>query len=195
MIDYVRGILVKKSVSSVVVEVGGIGCLIEVPFSTLSVLKKGKQVEIFTRLHIRENELRMFGFATEEERELFELLLGVNKVGPATAISVLSSVAVKEFYSLVRNEDSKALAARVKGMGKKTAERVILELKAVSAIEALPQAPSEERVTQMINDTVKGLISLGCTRASAEKAAQAALKKLGAETDAESLFRQALAIR
>ena len=195
MIDYVRGILVKKSVSSIVVEVGGIGCLIEVPFSTLSVLNKGEQVEIFTRLHVRENELRMFGFATEEERELFELLLGVNKVGPATAVSVLSSVPVKEFYSLVRNEDSKALAARVKGMGKKTAERVILELKAVSAIEALPQTPSEEGVTQMLNDTVKGLISLGCTRAAAEKAAQAALKKLGPEADAESLFRQALAIR
>lgn len=195
MIDFVRGRLVKKGVSSVVVEVGGVGYLLEVPLSTLRGVEEGREVRILAHLHIRENEMRLYGFATEAERELFTRLIGISKIGPAIAISTLSSVAVEEFYRLLQQGDAKTLAARVKGMGRKTAERVLLEMKPMTEGLVLPQQDSGQGARTIAADAVKGLITLGSTRAEAEQAVQKALKELGADVDAETLFRHALALR
>src|SRR3989304_3948049 len=109
MIDYVCGRVVGRSPSAVVVDVGGIGYLVQVPLSTLGSVKEGQDAKLFTYLHLRENEVRLFGFATIEERELFCRLLEVNKVGPAIAMSTLSALGVDEFYRLLQRGEPKAL--------------------------------------------------------------------------------------
>src|SRR5918911_3696683 len=128
MIASIRGTLLSIGVDHVIVETGGIGLLVYAPRNVLGALGEiGSEVRLYTHLHIREDLLALYGFATSDQRHLFETLLGVSGVGPKVALSMLSSAAPDELRVAISSGDTAKLA-RVPGIGKKTAERLVLEL-------------------------------------------------------------------
>jgi Holliday junction DNA helicase RuvA len=190
MIESLEGTLTSKNPTMLTVEVGGVGFLVQVPLSTSAVMPEpGRRVRLLTHLHVREDQLRLFGFATETERRLFLMLIGVNRVGPAVALHALSSCSVEDFTRYVMAGDVEALATLVRGVGKKTAQRLVLELRGeLAQLEAEPA----DALSPAAADAVKGLVSLGESPASARKAVQKAVKKLGPDAGAEALMREAL---
>ena len=199
MIAQVRGTLEEASLSSVVVDVGGVGFELGISGITAASLPAlGQEVRLYTRMQVREDAWSLFGFATKEERTLFDHLVSVSGVGPKLALSVLSKFRVSELYAVVVIEDVK----RVPGVGKKTAQRLILELqstfakdKSLSGISAeLPdQLPLAPRENGALADANAALLSMGFTpqeaelalagyddgQATTEEMLQGALKRLG----------------
>jgi Holliday junction DNA helicase RuvA len=171
MISSIEGILAGRSETSVVVETGGFGLEIHVPAPTLSSLGNiGDRVRLSTYLHVREDALTLFGFATEYDRGVFTALLGVSGVGPKAALAMMSQGSAPALAGMIRNGDVQALV-RIPGIGKKTAERIILELKdriEVSGETAGRRSPSAR--TETIEEALAALMSIGLTRANAEKA-------------------------
>ena len=202
MIAQVRGSLEEASLSSVVVDVGGVGFELGVSGITAASLPTlGQEVRLYTRMQVREDAWSLFGFATKEERTLFDHLVSVSGVGPKLALSVLSKFRVAELYTVVVTEDVKRMQS-VPGVGKKTAQRLILELqstfakdKSLSGISAeLPdQLPLAPRDNGALADANAALLSMGFTpqeaelalagydesQATTEEMLQGALKRLG----------------
>ncbi len=197
MIAQLRGRLVSKDPGHVVVDVNGVGYQVFVPLSTYYQLPSVQQ-EVFLRVytHVREDAIQLYGFHTPEEKATFELLNGVSGIGPRLATNILSGISVEEFIPAVVEGDLSRLKA-IPGVGRKTAERVILELK--DKVLEVPRArpmgagrqPRSER-DQMVEDVVSALLNLGCSRKEASRAAEAAREALGAEADFEKLVKQAL---
>lgn len=197
MITFLRGILVDNLSSQVTLDVNGVGYEVIVPLSTLERLGKvGDTLLILTHDHVREQEHTLYGFRTAEERDLFRLLIDrVTGVGPKLAMSVLGGMPVPEFKSAVVRGDTKAIS-RIKGVGTKTAERMVLELKdkigVAAAWEAasasLKPSPSQARQT----DAILALISLGYKQAEAAKAVSAVVREQGEEIAVEDLVRGSL---
>ncbi|MDN3510321.1 MAG: Holliday junction branch migration protein RuvA [Candidatus Jettenia sp. CY-1] len=192
MLDYIRGRVISKSPTRLILEVLGIGYRLHIPLSTFEKIPNHGKVTILTQLFIREDQIKMFGFATGEERDLFQLLLSVKGIGPNTAITILSGSTVDDIRHAVMHEDVKALE-KIKGIGKKTAERIILELKE-NVKELAKSVPIGMSVQQraLISDAVMALISLGYGRMVAEKAVSEAAKKLQEIDTIEALVREAL---
>lgn len=192
MLDYIRGRVISKSPTRLILEVLGIGYRLHIPLSTFEKIPNHGEVTILTQLFIREDQIKMFGFATGEERDLFQLLLSVKGIGPNTAITILSGSTVDDIRHAVMHEDVKALE-KVKGIGKKTAERIILELKE-NIKELAKSMPIGMSVQQraLMSDAVMALISLGYGRIVAEKAVSEAAKKLRDINTIEELVREAL---
>ena len=137
MIDFVIGKIIEINDNVVVVENNGIGFEFFVSMTTLVGLKEGNTVKFFTYLQVREDGFSLFGFASRDEKKMFLQLISVGGVGPKVALSVLSGVSINELAMAILNNDTAKLT-RVKGLGKKTAERIILELKEkISPIEAI----------------------------------------------------------
>lgn len=202
MIAQVRGSLEEASLSSVVVDVGGVGFELGISGITAASLPAlGQEVRLYTRMQVREDAWSLFGFATKEERTLFDHLVSVSGVGPKLALSVLSKFRVSELYAVVVTEDVKRMQS-VPGVGKKTAQRLILELqstfakdKSLSGISAeLPdQLPLAPRENGTLADANAALLSMGFTpqeaelalagyddgQATTEEMLQGALKRLG----------------
>lgn len=129
MIDYVEGTLVHKNPTCLIVDVGGIGYRLNIPLSSYErVGQEGMRVRVLTSLYLREDVLQLYGFATEEERELFEILLTVSGIGPKVAQAILSGMSVSDFKQRVAAEDIRGLTA-IPGVGKKMASRLVVELK------------------------------------------------------------------
>lgn len=129
MIEYVRGRLAEKNVSTAVVEAGGLGYLIEIPLSTFEALPDlGKEVCLLTHHYVREDAQKLFGFASSSERDMFRLLIGISKIGPKVALSILSKVTPDELAAAVVSGDAGRLKS-IPGVGPKTAQRLVLELK------------------------------------------------------------------
>lgn len=174
-----------------VVGCGGVGYLLVVPMSTYDALHPvaGQQVSLRTYQHVRENALTLYGFGSEEERELFLLLIErVSGIGPAIALAVLSGMPVRTFKQGVVDGDI-ALLSQVKGLGKKTAERIILEMKdKVGVVETWQGAAGRPQGAQ---DAEMALISLGYKQAEARKAVDRALKE-HPEADSAELIRLGL---
>jgi Holliday junction DNA helicase RuvA len=166
MYESVRGRLVSKAPGHVVVETGGIGYRIAIPLSTYERLPAcDGEVRLHLHLVVREDEWRLMGFATDEERALFRACLGVNGVGPATALALLSGLSAKELRAAVAGGDVAALT-RVKGIGKKTAERLVADLRdAVAAEIAAEGHPAISRGPAA--DAVAALVALGIDPADA----------------------------
>jgi Holliday junction DNA helicase RuvA len=138
MIGFVRGKLVIKAPPHLTVDVGGVGYDIEAPMSTFySLPALGSEVRLLTHLVVREDAHILYGFGTQEERALFRNLLKVSQIGPKIALAILSGVSVEAFATLVKMQDSAALT-KIPGVGRKTAERVLLEMK--DRLDALEQA-------------------------------------------------------
>jgi Holliday junction DNA helicase RuvA len=192
MLDYIRGWVISKSPTRLILEVAGIGYLLHIPLSTFEKIPKHGEVTILTQLFIREDQIKIFGFATGEERDLFQLLLSVNGIGPTTAITILSGSTVDDIKRAVINEDAKALE-KIKGVGKKTAERIILELKeTIKEITTSISTGMDVQQKALVSDAVMALISLGYGRSIAEKAVSDAAKKLQIINNIEVLVREAL---
>ncbi|MBN1420051.1 MAG: Holliday junction branch migration protein RuvA [Planctomycetes bacterium] len=170
MYHHIRGRVVDLSPTQAVIETGGVGYRIHIPLSTFHAVKGREEALLLVTLYVREDRIRLFGFASPDERSVFERILGVSGFGPGIALSILSSLTVDEFARAVNREDARALT-RVKGLGKKLAERMILELQG-----KLPQ-PSEageDRGDERWEQTVLALVSLGFTRKVAAEAADRA---------------------
>lgn len=194
MLDFVEGVLLHKTPTAAVVAVGGIGFTLTIPTSTFERLPRSGTVRIHTHLAISESDLRLFGFSTEPERRLFRLLLTVQGVGPQTALGIISGVSVREFRRAVLDQDPAPLL-KARGVGRKTADRILLELK--EAVEALPEPEGPagpDRAGRTRQDALLALLALGVPRPRAEEAVRRALHEASKEAvpDAGDLTKAAL---
>ena len=169
MIGRLTGRLASKAPDQLLLDVSGVGYLVHIPLSTFYELPDVESpVSLWIHTHVREDTLALYGFLTERERSLFLLLLGVAGIGPKVALTVLSGIPPGELAVALRNQDVRRLVA-IPGVGKKTAERMVLELaeKAASfAAEAAPEAPA----VVASEDVISALVNLGYRKGEAEKA-------------------------
>lgn len=193
MLEYIRGRMISKLPTQLVLEAEGIGYRLHVPLSTFEKVPDHGEVKLLTRMVIKDDCIRLFGFASAEERELFELLLSISGIGPSTALTILSGSSVKDLREMILSSNSKALE-RIKGIGRKTAERIILELKEVIQLRVPihTQSQQESKTQGVISDAITALASLGYSRPLAEKAVSDALKKLGPSAGVETLVKESL---
>ena len=176
MIGSLSGRLASKDIDEVVVDVQGVGYRVSIPLSTYESLPgEGEEVRLLTHLHVREDELALYGFASDRERRLFEILIGVSGIGPRLALHVLSRLTPERFVGAISRGDLTTLTG-ISGVGKKTAEWMVLELKDKVADMADIEAVERGAVlTAGGEDAVKALIALGIRRAQAEQAVQRSL--------------------
>jgi Holliday junction DNA helicase RuvA len=191
MIAFLKGKLVQKEPTFVIIEVNGVGYQVNISLNTFSEIKDREDVQLATYLQVREDAHILYGFSNEAEKAMFQNLISVNGVGPGTAMVVLSYLPPAELKSAIVREDASALQA-VKGIGGKTAQRIILELK-----DKLRKEPEESTIPGFSHNTVRqealsALVTLGIGRAAAEKSVDAVLKKSGNTLRLEELVKQAL---
>ena len=195
MIAFLHGTLVDKTPSVATLDVQGIGYEVLISLSTYDRLPAtGAACRLLTHHHIREDAQILFGFIQAEEKAMFERLIGVNGVGPKTALSVLSGLTVSELTLAIAENNVKRISA-VHGIGKKTAERIVVELRdKVDPLEALAgrTAGGGEPQNAMLRDTILALGSLGFPQDQARKMVQSALDADPAIKDTEALLRKAL---
>ena len=198
MIAYVKGTLTEKSPSRVIVDVGGVGYEAFIPLSTFDRLPAaGEIVKLHTYHCVREDAQTLYGFATEREREMFELVTTVSGVGPKIALAVLSGLTIGDLQLAIAEGNAKRLAS-VKGIGKKTAERIVVELRGrINPLEAvsLRGADGKKADNAALHDTVLALGQLGFPSEVAAKMVQAALDAGADATRSDELLRAALATR
>ena len=194
MIARLRGTLLEKQPDRVVVDAGGVGYLLSIPLSTYYELgDPGSPIELHVHTHVREDALALFGFRTTLERALFARLIAVNGVGPKTALAVLSGVGVGELVAAVGRRDAESLSA-VPGIGRKTAERIIVDL--ADRLEGLagkgqPEGTADGAAAR--GDLVSALVNLGYNARAAGQAVDRALRDAGAEDrEFQSLLRRSL---
>jgi holliday junction DNA helicase RuvA len=197
LIASLRGTILEKHPNRIVIDVNGVGYDVFVPLSTFYGLgDAGSTITVRIHTHVREDALLLYGFATLLEQELFERLIGVSGIGPKVALAVLSGIEPQELIHAIERGDLARLIA-IPGVGKKTSERIVLELK-----DRLPRAQPvttaagavAANAPVMRDDVVSALVNLGYHRPLAEKAAEAAMKTLGSVSDAsfERMLKQAL---
>jgi Holliday junction DNA helicase RuvA len=194
MISSVEGVLTEKRETSVVVESGGFGFEIHVPATTSTLLGSvGERVHLETYLHVREDALTLFGFASAYDRRVFTSLLGISGVGPKAALAIMSHDSADALARMIREEDVRALV-RIPGIGRKTAERIVLELR--DKIEVSGELRRLERSgarSGILDEAVAALMSLGLTRGNAERALErVTLEKDASEYRIEDIVRMAL---
>lgn len=197
MIAFLEGKLVEKHPTQIYIDVNGVGYEVHIPLSTFDRLPdSGQQVRLLTYLYVREDTQRLFGFSTLEEKEIFLLLLAVSGIGPSTALAVLSGSSVEEFKSAV-GRGQEDLLTGIPGIGRKTARRIIVELKDKIAPGTEFISPQRGDISSdkeiIINDVLLALVSLGYKR----NAARQVLEKIitsspDKDWDAETLIRIAL---
>ncbi|MFC2150205.1 Holliday junction branch migration protein RuvA [Calditrichota bacterium] len=193
MIEALRGICVKKSPAQVVIEVGGVAFSMTISLTTSEKLVAvGSETRILTHLHVREDALELYGFHSEAEREFFIQLLKVSGVGPKLALSILSRFSPAELSAVVADGDVKRLTV-VKGIGGRTAERLMLELKNRLDIET-PDGfvASGQEPPTVTREAMQALEALGFTLNQADEAVRKAKQDLGGNTTVEELLKQAL---
>jgi holliday junction DNA helicase RuvA len=184
MYAYISGKLVEKTAASAIVESGGVGYQINIPVSTFASLPElGQQVKILTHFVVREDVQALFGFYTEEERQLFRLLLSVSGVGPKSALTVLSGIPISEFKRAII-DGNLAVLTGVPGIGRKTAERLVVELREKIVLDDKRSAgPAIEKMQVqdvLIEDSLQALIELGYRKQNAQEAIRKAVKTLEA---------------
>jgi Holliday junction DNA helicase RuvA len=196
MIYRITGRLALKNPTMLVVEVNGLAYEVNVPLSTYErVGKENSEVSLYTMLVIREDDLQLYGFATEDERKLFKLLTSVSGIGPRTALSLLSSANVADVFGFIANSNLQALMS-IPGIGKKTAERVVLELRdKILKLDVGVVHDALEGKEEIRSDAVDALLALGYSRIQSERAIREALKgDLSAAKSVEELVRAALKV-
>lgn len=195
MIAHLRGTLLEKHPNQAIVDAQGVGYEVAIPISTYTALPEpGAEVRLKIHTVVREDAILLFGFATAEEKGLFEKLITVSGVGPKLALTVLSGIAAPQLAEVIRTADIQKLT-RVPGIGRKTAERIVLELR--DKIDESPRraAGAPGAVPVMLSaleaDVVSALVNLGAQRTAAETAARRARQELP-EAGFEAVFRRAL---
>ncbi|MGH9666166.1 MAG: Holliday junction branch migration protein RuvA [Bryobacteraceae bacterium] len=195
MIAFLRGTILEKHPNQIVVDVNGVGYDIAIPISTFSALPDaGAQIKLRIHTHVREDALSLFGFLSADEKTLFEKLISVSGIGPKLAITALSGLATVDLIGAIRNGQIEQLV-RIPGVGKKTAERIVLELRdkldtLSTSRAAAPQTP-KPAFSAVEEDVISALTNFGCTRSAAEAAILKA-KSEGEATGFDPLFRRSL---
>jgi holliday junction DNA helicase RuvA len=193
MITYLKGKLVHKDPTHVIIEVNGIGYQVSISLNTFGEIKDKEDIKLSTYLHIREDAHILYGFSSSQEKAMFQHLISVNGIGPNTAMVVLSFLPPGELRAAIIREDAVALQS-IKGIGGKTAQRLILELKDKLRKDAgeetsqglsLPHNKTKE-------EALTALLTLGIARPAAEKSIDAVLKRSGNSLTLEELVKQAL---
>ncbi|MEJ5369659.1 MAG: Holliday junction branch migration protein RuvA [Bryobacteraceae bacterium] len=196
MIAHLRGTLLEKHPNQAIVEAQGVGYDVAIPVSTFAALPDaGEEVRLRIHTVVREDAIQLYGFHTAEEKSLFEKLITVSGVGPRLALTVLSGIPAADLVQVIRSADVQKLV-RVPGIGKKTAERIVLELRDKIEDGARRAAAGAPGVAAVIlspeeSDVVSALVNLGAQRTAAEAAARRASQEL-AGAGFEALFRRAL---
>lgn len=191
MIGQLRGRLAEKRSNHVLVDVGGVGYVVQIPLSTFAALGDlHSEVTLLIHTHVREDQLALYGFLTTREKHLFELLLSVSGVGPVLALKILSGMSVEEIVPAVRRGDVAQLV-RIPGVGKKTAERVVLELRDKLAAADVAATPPAAQRSELEADVLSALLNLGYERRDAERAI-AGLRHDGAKGGFDTMLRAAL---
>lgn len=201
MIAHLSGTLLLKQATSVIVDVGGVGYEVTIPLSTFYDLGDiGKPVELRIYTHVREDTLQLFGFKTSRERELFLKIISVSGIGPKLGITLLSGMSADELIAAIRSNDLARLTL-IPGVGRKTAERLVIELR--EKVGALSSAQLEEELTartsvsgeptqdSVRSDSLSALLNLGYQRSAAEKAIDSAMLE-GNDVTVESILRRVL---
>jgi Holliday junction DNA helicase RuvA len=195
MIAHLRGRLLSKTPNQAIVECAGVGYDVAISVTTFTSLPaEGAEAALHIHTHVREDQISLFGFSEKQERRLFEKLLTISGIGPKLAITVLSGIASDRLVTAIRSSDHASLT-RIPGIGKKTAERVVLELKDKLEDMAVPVSASSGAFRGPAgDDALSALVNLGYPRAVAQKAIETAMgKDAAAAEDFETLFRAAMA--
>jgi Holliday junction DNA helicase RuvA len=187
MIDFIEGTIIKKAPTLAIIQVGGIGIALHVPISTYEAIgEPGEEVSLCTYLSIKNEELNLYGFASNEERELFQKLVSVQGIGAKSALGILSEIRVNEFERAVLEEDTATLTA-IHGIGPKTAKRILFELKESIRESRRPAA----QISPLKRDAVSALVSLGFKASKARTLVEQALKGKESHT-VEELIKETL---
>ncbi len=193
MFAHLRGTLLEKHPNQAIVEAGGVGYDVIIAVPTFTKLPDvGAEVRLRIHTHVREDALALYGFLSQDEKTLFEKLISVSGIGPTLAVKILSGLATADLIAHIRRSEVEKLV-RIPGVGKKTAERMVLELKdklpAGVGTEPAQAQPSLDAIDQ---DVLSALLNLGCARPAAEAAVRKAKAAAGADSSFEPLFRRAL---
>ncbi|MCB9799455.1 MAG: Holliday junction branch migration protein RuvA [Candidatus Omnitrophica bacterium] len=197
MYHYLNGTIIEKSATQVILDVNGVGYEIQIPVSTFSGLPAlGQRVKLFMHFVVREDAQILYGFLTLEEKRIFQLLVSVSGVGPKTAVTALSGVKISQLKKAIAAGSVEVLKG-VPGIGRKTAERIIVELREKMALEGGSE-DSEESVSgssssRLIEDSIQALVALGYKRPNAKKAIDKVMQQhSAAELSIEELIRASL---
>ena len=194
MYEYLSGKLTSLTPATAVIDCGGVGYLTEITLNTYSAIQEKQEVRLWIHEVIREDAYLLYGFFTEAEREMFRLLIGVNGVGAATARMMLSSLSVKELGDAIASQDAK-MVQRVKGVGAKTAQRIIVDLHDKIAKTQSDELPLDLQTGiqagQVATEAVTAMVTLGFPQAASQKVVQAILKEQEGLT-VEAVIREAL---
>ena len=198
MISFLQGLIIEKTPTKLVIDVNGVGYEVNITLPCYEGLGSiGDQAAIVTYLHVREDILQLYGFSSKAERELFLQLISTPGIGPRKAQIILSSVSVEHLQKYIIEEDLVALTS-LSGVGRKTAQRLILDLKdkvkSTKMVEGKlpsPETDWSER-TRRVDESISALISLGFTKNNAQLAIQKAIQQCGPEVSLEELLKQAL---
>jgi Holliday junction DNA helicase RuvA len=166
MIGYLKGNIISSKPTKVVINVNGVGYVVNISISTFEKISGKEEVSLFIYTNVREDAILLFGFFTEEEKEMFELLIGVNGIGPKIALNILSSIQYGDLKYAIETSDVSRIVA-VPGIGRKSAERLILELK--GKVGSLPGASVSSAANSARNEAVLALGALGYNIKTAEK--------------------------
>jgi holliday junction DNA helicase RuvA len=194
MIALLKGQLVYKSPEYTIIDVNGVGYQVFTPLSTYYALPGlGQQVSLKIHTRVREDELKLFGFLTEEEQAIFKKLITINKVGPKLALGILSGMSPADLFSAVMNNDSAKLST-IPGVGKKTAERLTLEMKDKLADLGMEHRSESAPTKGFYDDALSALVNLGYKKPDAEKALKMIHSKKGDDASLEDLIKESLNI-
>src|ERR1700685_1349275 len=192
MIGSLRGKLTDKRPNLVLLEVGGVGYQVIIPLSTFTSLGAlHTETTLLIHTHVREDQLALYGFFTAREKQCFELLISASGVGPSLALKILSGMSLDELVPAIRKGDLAQLV-RIPGVGRKTAERVVLELRDKLAAVDVPEAGKPATISQQESDVASALVNLGYDARSVERAIEKSRATAGA--DFETLLRMSLQI-
>jgi len=193
MIALLHGLLIEKHPNQAIIETAGVGYDVTIPVSTYTHLPEaGNEVRLRIHTHVREDALSLYGFLTQDEKSMFEKLIGVTGIGPTLAVKVLSGLAAADLIASIRRGEVDKLV-RIPGVGKKTAERLVLELRdKLPAPAGEEPAPAAAALSAIDQDVLSALLNLGCARPQAEAAVRKAKAAGPAVSEFEPLFRRAL---
>ena len=190
MYEHLSGSLDRIAGELAVVDVGGVGYRLRVPHSTAQTLRVGRAVTLLVTHRFQNEQFQLYGFATREEREVFERVCTVTGVGPAIGLAILSALPIEQFRDVVLRGETKALE-KIKGVGKKTAQRLILELRGVLEEADLRPAEESARPAGPADDAIKALVALGFTAAEAESRVRRAAESAKSDAVVGDLVRLA----
>ncbi len=192
MFEYLKGKLVKKTHNKVVIEINGIGFAVSIPLSTYENLPElDSEIQLNTILHVKEDSLNLIGFFTTDELKLFQSLLSVSKIGPKTALNVLSFISIEQFRSALENKDVDKLT-KISGIGKKTAQRILLELSGKLVFDTDSFSGDSSRKLGVFEEAAEALQSLGMSKMEAVNAIKASGLEIIETTKIEDIIKASL---